>query len=67
MGTASAIKDNANNETQVLSAVNNDEIVAIDNSQEMLSAGQQVTFADLATDVGDGGNKNLDGKIYYPL
>ncbi|WP_407431961.1 Ig-like domain repeat protein, partial [Methanobrevibacter sp.] len=64
MGTASAMEDNANNETQVLSAVNNDEIVAIDNTQEILSAGQPATFADLAAEIGDGGDKNLGGKIY---
>ncbi|WP_296888077.1 Ig-like domain repeat protein, partial [uncultured Methanobrevibacter sp.] len=64
IGTVSAMEDNANNETSVLSAVNNDEIVAINNSQEMLSAGQPATFADLAVDVGNGGDKNLGGKIY---
>ena len=64
MSTASAMEDNANNETQVLSAVNNNEIVAIDNTQEILSAGEPATFADLAVEVGDGGDKNLGGKIY---
>ncbi|WP_366443374.1 right-handed parallel beta-helix repeat-containing protein, partial [uncultured Methanobrevibacter sp.] len=64
MSTVSAMEDNANNETSVLSAVNNDEIVAIDNSQETLSAGQPATFADLTADVGDGGDKYLGGKIY---
>ena len=63
MSTASAMEDNANNETQVLSAVNNDEIVAIDNSQETLSAGEG-TYSDLRTEIGTGGTVELTKSNY---
>jgi hypothetical protein len=62
MGSVSA-SDVNNDQTQVLS-VNDNEIVSMDNTQEILGDGDSGNFSGLIIEIGSGGDKELSKKIY---